>query len=613
MSVDPPASASGGSAPSPGTRYQRLFAPHLPDFDPESSQLVSELLALTDLGAALTEPMDAEQVASLLLLVGLGESGARWAGLVLPDGSGSLRTGGRRGLSDPEWGELTAPEPERLPGAAVLQRSPRSRGADDGPADAPSDAEGPFRALMARAGADSAVLLRTGDRLAGVLLLGEPHPDLTSSGPDFLEALAVIGSAALDKCRRDQELRSTNRRLALRMYQLRSLLDLTAGLHRARDEGTVWDLLLHGAMGHVLASRGSVVAGGRVVAAKGPRGPREDWNVLVLAETALSGEQDIRSVRNLEDQGTARDLAALKIGWVVPFSSGQVRGILFLGETGFDRALGSADYAFLHSLAGRAAAAVESARLARATIEKEKELVVARRIQSRLLPADAPRLPGWDLSGVNIPCLAVGGDYYDYLPLGDRIFVTIADVSGKGAGPAIIMASVQASLRAYYRHVGSAIDGAALELNHLLHENTEDNRYMTAVLAALRPGTGRLDYLNAGHVRPVVVRAAGSVERLTTGSTVLGLFPEIATEVGTVELGPGDLLAMYTDGLSEVEDLGERQFDDERIIEGLVEVRDRDARTICGDLLSRARAFAGSRALGDDLTLVVLRRTAAGP
>ena len=157
------------------------------------------------------------------------------------------------------------------------------------------------------------------------------------------------------------------------------------------------------------------------------------------------------------------------------------------------------------------------------------------------------------------------------------------------------MASVQASLRAFFRHGQPGIASAARDLNHHLHQNTEDNRYMTAILARLEPATGRLDYLNAGHVVPVLVRGDGSVERLDRGSTVLGLFPEIDTEVGTCELGPGDLVALYTDGLSEAEDPAGGLFDDARIVDALIAARSLSARDICGDLLSRARAFSGAQ------------------
>lgn len=587
---------------SPGTRYQRLVAEHIGDMTPALERRVSELLALTDFSAAASERLHVTEVVSLILLVALGESGARWAGMLLPDDQGRLCPAGRRGRGNQGWEELRFEAPDRLPDAYVLRADGERPGEEPGGE--------PFRQLMRDAQASSVTLLRTPDGLRGVLLLGEPHPDLAGSQSDFLEALAFCAAAALEKCRRDEELRIANRRLSLHVYQLRSLLDLTAGLHRARDEAAVWDLLLHGAMGHVLASRAAVVAGGRVVAAKGPRRPDEDRGVLVRAAETLAGEHEILSATHLSHRSVSGELAKLEIGWVVPFASGAVRGVLFLGAAGFGRELSSADRAFLTSLTGQASAAVESLRLTRASIQKEKELEVARRIQTRFLPAEAPEYPGWDLWGINIPCLAVGGDYYDYLTQDDAIFVTIADVSGKGPGPALIMASVQASLRAFFRHGRSGVASAAEELNHHLHRNTEDSRYMTAILSRLELSTGQLDYLNAGHVLPVLIRSDGSVERLDRGSTVLGLFPSIDTEVGTCRLAPGDLVALFTDGLSEAEDPAGTLFDDARIVEALVAARAQTARGICGDLLSRARAFAGPNPLRDDLTLVVLKRTA---
>ena len=585
---------------SSGARYQRLFAQHLGEMNPAVERRVSELLALTDFTAAAFERLNAAEVASLIVLVALGETGARWAGMLLPDEAGQLCPAGRRGGGNPGWEDLRLEVPDRLPESLVLRAGGEQ--AEEEPAAAP------FRQLMRDAGASSATLLQTRDGLRGVLLLGAPHPELAGSQSDFLEVFAASAAAALEKCRRDEELRVANRRLSLHVYQLRSLMDLTAGLHRARDEAAVWDLLLHGAMGHVLASRAAVVVGGRVAAAKGPRRPDEDGAPLVHAAEILAGEHKIRPTADISHWSTSCELARLEIGWIVPFSSGAVQGTLFLGAAGFGRELSSADRAFLTSLAGQASAAVESLRLTRASIQKEKELEVARRIQTRFLPAEAPEYPGWDLWGINIPCLAVGGDYYDYLTLDGAIFVTIADVSGKGAGPALIMASVQASLRAFFRHGRSGIASAAEELNHHLHRNTEDNRYMTAILARLEPSTGRLDYLNAGHVQPVLVRADGSVERLDRGSTVLGLFPDIDTEVGACELAPGDLVALFTDGLSEAEDPAGGLFDDARIVDALIAARSLSARDICGDLLSRARAFSGPNPLRDDLTLVVLKR-----
>lgn len=587
---------------SPGARYQHLLARHLGELSPEATRRVSEVLAFTDFAAALTRPRRAEEVAALILLVALGETGARWTGLLRPDGNGSLRPAGRRGAADPAWPELVVALPPALPDASVVRSG-------DGPPDGEAP-EAPWRALLETASADAAALLRFDDRLLGVLLVGSSRPEISGSKSDFLEALAAAAGAALEGCRRDEELRLANRRLSLNVYQLQSLMDLTTGFHRAADETGVWDLLLHGAMGHVLASRAAVVAGGRVLAARGPRRPDEDWSALLRAAAAAGPGPEVLPVAELADGALAADLARLEIGWVAPFSCGSFRGALFVGVGGVDdAALPPASRSFLGSLAAQAAAAVESLRLTRAAIEKEKELEAARRIQSRFLPDEPPSLAGWDIGGVNIPCLAVGGDYYDYLSLGGGIFLTIADVAGKGPGPALIMASVQASLRAFFFHGHTGIAAAALELNQLLHDNTAANRYMTAVLARFEPDSGRFDYLNAGHVRPLLLRSGGGVERLDRGSTVLGLFPEIEVETGCFTLEPGDLLTLFTDGLSETESPEGELFEEDRLVEALRAAREKSARDICGELVSRARAFAGSKPLADDLTLIVLKRT----
>ena len=596
----------GGAAAvpeSPGARYQHLLARHLGELGPEAGRRISEVLAFTDFAAALTRPRRAEEVAALILLVALGETGARWTGLLRPDGNGALRPAGRRGAADPAWPELAVALPAALPEAAVVRSG-------DCPPDS-GEPEAPWCSLLETASADAAALLRFDDRLLGVLLVGARRPEIAGSKSDFLEALAAAAGAALEGCRRDEELRLANRRLSLNVYQLQSLMDLTTGFHRATDETGVWDLLLNGAMGHVLASRAAVVAGGRVLAARGPRRPDEDWSALLRAAAAVGPGAGVLPVAELEDRSLAAGLAQLEIGWVAPFSCGSFRGALFVGAGSVDdAALSPASRSFLGSLAAQAAAAVDSLRLTRAAIEKEKELEAARRIQSRFLPDRPPRPAGWDIGGVNIPCLAVGGDYYDYLDLRGGIFLTIADVAGKGPGPALIMASVQASLRAFFFHGHTEIAGAALELNQLLHDNTAENRYMTAVLARFEPETGRFDYLNAGHVRPLLLRSGGKVERLDRGSTVLGLFREIEVETGRFTLEPGDLLILFTDGLSETESPEGELFEEERLVEALDAARDKSARDICGELVSRARAFAGSRPLADDLTLIVLKRTA---
>ncbi len=540
--------------------YHDFLSPKLRGIaDPDIRERIAELVALDGLRNNLRTCEGVGEVAAAVLECARERTGARWAVLQLEEAGEAERSG----TPPPDWEEA---------GAARI-----------------------------------AVPLRDRGEQLGTLVLGSRHPE--TPGP-FLKGLAAAAAAELAHRRKDDELRARNRRLALNVYQLQSLMDLTAGLHRATGEAQVWDLLLHGAMGHVLASRAVVAAGGRVLASKGPRRSEGEGALLLRTAAALEDLPDVIAAEDAGEPEIVKALERLRFGAVAPFAGSGMRGVLLVGDPGLGRSLSDDDRALLGSLAEQAVAVVEALRLTRSAIEKEKEQKLARSIHARFLPGEPPRLPGWDVWGVNIPCLAVGGDHYDYLELPGGLFLSISDVSGKGTGPAIIMASVTASLRAFFTHGGRDLRDAALELNRFLHDNTEDNRYMTGVFALLEPDSGALHYVNAGHVRPILVRNDDSVDELASGSTVLGLFPEIRVETESLEVAPGDVLALFTDGLSEAEDPGGRQFE-ERILPALCASRSRSSREICGELVAQARGFAGPNRLADDLTVLVIRREGA--
>ncbi len=549
----------------PPAGFRDLLSPRLGEIgNPELRERVVELVALDALRNGLRSCEKKEQVVESVLACARERTGASWGGILLGGDGGPLLSAGAMGEPPAGW-EETGDEAGK--GSLVVP------------------------------------LLDRGE-LLGKLVLGGRKPE----SPDpFLEGLAAAAAAELAHRRKDDELRTRNRRLALNAYQLQSLMDLTAGLHRATAENEVWDLLLHGAMGHVLASRAAVVVGGRVLASKGPRRSGIEGALLLRVAEALEGRTGVATAEDAGSPEIVDALERLHLGAAVPFAGAGMRGVLLVGDPELGQSLSGDDRAFLASLAAQAVVAVEALRLARSMIEKEKEQKLARSIQSRLLPDEPPEISGWDLWGINIPCLAVGGDHYDYLDLPGGLFLAITDVSGKGAGPALIMASVTASLRAFFTHGGRDLGEAAVELNQFLHKNTEASRYLTAVLAFLDPESGSLRYVNSGHVRPILVRRDGSTGELARGSTVLGLFPEITVEAGSVEMAPGDVVVFYTDGLSETEDPGGHLFEDQ-ILEVTRETRSRTACEICGELVSRARAFSGPNPLKDDLTVVALRR-----
>ncbi|MGH9389651.1 MAG: PP2C family protein-serine/threonine phosphatase, partial [Vicinamibacteria bacterium] len=275
-------------------------------------------------------------------------------------------------------------------------------------------------------------------------------------------------------------------------------------------------------------------------------------------------------------------------------------------------ALSEEDRDFLRSLAAQAAAAFDHIRLSREWIEKqkiEKEMALAREIQRALLPDGAPSIEGWDLAGINIPCLTVGGDYFDYLERGEgKHWLVIADVSGKGAGPAILMASIQAALHALAGLGAISLENLAERLNEIVYRSTELNRYVTAFFSCLDCKTGELEFVNAGHCYPILMRRTGAVERLKEGGSVVGLFPKLEVKCGRTTIEKGDLLVMYTDGLSETRSSEGEEFDDERILAALRGMAGRSSREIVARLVAGVRVFAADAGLSDDLTLIVAQK-----
>jgi serine phosphatase RsbU (regulator of sigma subunit) len=277
-------------------------------------------------------------------------------------------------------------------------------------------------------------------------------------------------------------------------------------------------------------------------------------------------------------------------------------------------AFSAADAELLQFFANAAAMSIEKALLHRQVLEKQRledQLRVAREVQTGLLPAGPPAVPGWDIAGVNLPTGAIGGDYFDYVPLpAGRLGIVVADVSGKGIPAALIMATFRTALRTELRRQVD-VRRVAEELNRALLEPRESARFVTAVYGVLDPTTGSFRYVNCGHNPPLLLRRGGPGELLRSGGPVLGLFAEERFDTGEVTIGPGDGLVLYTDGVVEPTDAGDQQFGMERL--------ETVARTSIGEPAGRVvdavveatRAFTGRGHHEDDFTLVVVRRPAA--
>lgn len=256
----------------------------------------------------------------------------------------------------------------------------------------------------------------------------------------------------------------------------------------------------------------------------------------------------------------------------------------------------------------------EIRRMLAAVKEKERlesELRIARSIQERLLPQSQPQLPGYEVWGSSVSAREVGGDYYDFLELGpERLGLVIGDVSGKGMTAALLMANLQASLRAFAREP-SAIATVLGELNGHLHRTTSTEMYATFFYGILDARNGAFSYANAGHNPPVLVRSSGRVELLEKGGIPLGMLEGLPYEEGTVEIAPGDLLVLYTDGITEAENAEGEQMGEERFRAVAVSSRSGGARDAQERIRRAVGEFIRGHIQSDDLTLVTLK--AVGP
>jgi phosphoserine phosphatase RsbU/P len=237
-----------------------------------------------------------------------------------------------------------------------------------------------------------------------------------------------------------------------------------------------------------------------------------------------------------------------------------------------------------------------------------EELEQAREIQRGLMPKVIPQIPEFAIAGAWQPAQVVGGDYFDVIRLSkDKLAICIADVAGKGISAALLMANVQAAVRAFASgYVAPA--KVCSQINSVLYTNTAPEKFVTLFYGVLDAGTSTLQYTNAGHPRPLLLHRNGATTRLENGGALLGVFPDWTFEDSVVELEPGDLLLLFTDGITEATDSSGEEFGEDRVIAALDIEHDCSIDQLQSDLLARVRVFCNSQ-FSDDATLLLIAAT----
>jgi sigma-B regulation protein RsbU (phosphoserine phosphatase) len=253
-------------------------------------------------------------------------------------------------------------------------------------------------------------------------------------------------------------------------------------------------------------------------------------------------------------------------------------------------------------------------------VQSNRELDLAREVQQRLFPQAHPPIAGLDYAGVCRPAHGIGGDYYDFIPLSaTRLGIAIADVSGKGISAALLMATVRAHLRDQTSHGVTDLAAMMATLNRLVYESSSANRYASFFYGQYDALTRRLDYVNAGHNPPIlsnqndrVERGERSVRRLDPSGPVIGLIPDGSYVQRSVTLEEGDVLLLFTDGVSETLNAAGEEWGEARLTQEIVAHRALPARELVDRIMRTSEEFAGSAAQYDDMTLVAARVTSHG-
>ena len=296
----------------------------------------------------------------------------------------------------------------------------------------------------------------------------------------------------------------------------------------------------------------------------------------------------------------------------VPLQTKQrIIGLIYVDSPFVLREFTTDDLSLLTVMANVAAIRIENVRLAEveeADRIMHRDLAQAAEIQRGTLPEDAPRVPGADLAGFNAACRTVGGDYYDFFPYaGSRVGLALGDVSGKGMPASLMMMALHARVQVLAEDP-SDLAGFMTRLNKATCAKCPANRFITFFFTVLDAATGELRFANAGHNPPIVVRASGESQMLEGGGPVLGILAFAPYSEQRERLDPGDLLVLYSDGVTEANNANYDEFGEDRFIEVLKEHRHEPAGDIVAAVTKALGEFAAGAPQADDITLVVAKR-----
>ena len=570
-----------------------------------------DLRALYETSQLLSSSLDLEFVLSNLLLTAMSKLlVTRGSALVFDPVMDSYKIAASKGISDLKKGEYCA-----VTGANMEELM-----TDD---DVPKE--------LAEHGIALVFPVAFGHREIGLIGLGPKFTQQPFGGQEleFMASLVNMSSSAVHNSLMVEELRQANRDLDGKVQQLNTLFDLSQEFNATVERDRLVKLLTFALMGQMLVQKhvfllrtqdgteSDVVEGTNihVVTAKG-------INRSVLSGALIDSLCALQELLLIDDDDDVpEEWKALKeagISLVLPIKQkGETFAMLCLGSKMTGQSYQPDEIEFLYALGNLAFVSLQNSYLVDQQIEKERleeEMRLARDIQERLQPSEIPGLPTLQAASLAIPSRHVAGDYFDAIKLGKhKLLLAIADVTGKGMPASLLMSNLQACLRVLVP-MDVSLEEAAAQINRVISENTGFDKFITYVHGIYDEEKKTFDYVNAGHNPPTLVRANGEIELLEAGGLLLGVMADAEYERGTVTFDEGDVLALFTDGVTEAMSPDDEEYGEERLEKLLQDTRHQSATEILDAVREDIRVFTDDApVLSDDVTMIVIKSVSPQP
>lgn len=439
---------------------------------------------------------------------------------------------------------------------------------------------------------------------------------------EFMASLVNMSSSAVHNSLMVEELRQANLDLDGKVQQLNTLFDLSQEFNATVDRERLVKLLTFALMGQMLVQKHLFLlrskdgtsddvmgeTGVHVVTAKGVK--RSEISTEMIGSLCALQELLILDDDEVPDEWKALKNAGITL--ILPIKQkGETCALLCLGDKMTGQPYQPDEIEFLYALGNLAFVSLQNSYLVDEQIEKERleeEMRLAREIQERLQPSEIPSLPTLQTASLAIPSRHVAGDYFDAIKIGKhKLLFAIADVTGKGMPASLLMSNLQACLRVLVP-MDVSLEEAASQINRVISENTDYDKFITYVHGIYDEEKRTFDYVNAGHNPPTLVRKNGDIELLETGGLLLGVMADAVYERGSVSFDTGDVLALFTDGVTEAMSPEEEEYGEERLEKLLQVSRHLTASEILHAVHEDIRVFTNDApVLSDDLTMIVIK------